>query len=94
MDNPEELEIGFLIELAITGEADQEQFDKVMDRVENEPETAELYQQALAEHQLLEAALPAAEQELAQEQVREAERQRQLAEQQRLKQENDLDLGM
>ena len=94
MDNPEELEIGFLIELAITGEADQEQFDKVMDRVENEPETAELYQQALAEHQLMEAALPAAEQELAQEQVREAERLRQLAEKQRLEKKNDLDLGM
>lgn len=94
MDNPEELEIGFLIELAINGEADQEQFDEVMDRVENEPEVAELYQQALAEHQLLEAALPAAEQELAQEQVRESERQRQMLEKQRLDQKNDLDLGM
>jgi len=94
MDNPEELEIGFLIELAITGEADWKQYNEVMDRVENEPEIAELYQQALAEHQLLEAALPAAEQELAQEQVREAERLRQLAEKQRLEQKNDLDLGM
>jgi len=94
MDNPEELEIGFLIELAITGEADWEQYNEVMDRVENEPEIAELYQQALAEHQLMEAALPAAEQELAQEQVREAERLRQLAEKQRLEKKNDLDLGM
>ena len=35
-----------------------------------------------------------AEQELAQEQVREAERLRQLAEKQRLEKKNDLDLGM
>ncbi|MCP5537696.1 MAG: hypothetical protein H7A51_15865 [Akkermansiaceae bacterium] len=94
MDNPEELEIGFLIELAITGEADQGQYNEVMDRVENEPEIAELYQQALAEHELLEAALPAAEQELAQEQIRESERLRLIAEKQRLEQKNDLDLGM
>ncbi|MCP5537734.1 MAG: hypothetical protein H7A51_16055 [Akkermansiaceae bacterium] len=94
MDNPEELEIGFLIELAITGEADSEQYNEVMDRVENEPEIAELYQQALAEHKLLEAALPTSEQELAQQQVREAERLRLIAEKQRLEQKNDLDLGM
>jgi excinuclease UvrABC helicase subunit UvrB len=42
----------------------------------------------------MEASLPAAEQELTQEQVREAERQRQLAERQRLEQKNDLDLEM
>ena len=94
MNNPEEFEIGYLIELAITGQADQVQFDEVMDRVENEPAIAELYQQALAQHQLMEASLPAAEQELTQEQVREAERQRQLAERQRLEQKNDLDLEM
>ena len=94
MDNPEELEIGFLIELAITGEADWEQYNEVMDRVENEPAIAELYQQALAQHQLMEASLPAAEQNLVQEQVMEAERQRQLAEKQRLEQKNDMDLEM
>lgn len=94
MNNPEEFEIGYLIELAITGQADQVQFDEVMDRVENEPAIAELYQQALTQHQLMEASLPAAEQELTQEQVREAERQRQLAERQRLEQKNDLDLEM
>jgi excinuclease UvrABC helicase subunit UvrB len=94
MNNPEEFEIGYLIELAITGQADQVQFDEVMDRVENEPAIAELYLQALTQHQLMEASLPAAEQELTQEQVREAERQRQLAERQRLEQKNDLDLEM
>jgi len=94
MNNPEEFEIGYLIELAITGQADQVQFDEVMDRVENEPAIAELYQQALAQHQLMEASLPAAEQNLVQEQVMEAERQRQLAEKQRLEQKNDMDLEM
>ena len=94
MNNPEEFEIGYLIELAITGQADQVQFDEVMDRVENETAIAELYQQALAQHQLMEASLPAAEQNLVQEQVMEAERQRQLAERQRLEQKNDMDLEM
>ena len=94
MNNPEEFEIGYLIELAITGQADQVQFDEVMDRVENETAIAELYQQALAQHQLMEASLPAAEQNLVQEQVMEAERQRQLAEKQRLEQKNDMDLEM
>ena len=80
-------DIGFLIELVITGNADADQFHEVMTRVENDVETAELYQQALAEDQLLEGIIPAAEQKLAQEQAREAE-------QRRLEQERDLGLGM
>lgn len=96
MNNPEKLEIGFLIELAITGQADAQQFDEVMERVEKEPETVALYQQALAEHRLLERQLQAVEQKLAQDQANEAERLRAqaLEEAQRLQQENDLNLGM
>ncbi len=95
MNEPEQLEIGFLIELAITGQADPQQFDEVMNRVEKEPETAALYQQALAEHRLLEGQLHAVDQTLAQVQAMEAERIRaQALEEQRLQQENNLDLGM
>lgn len=96
MNNPEKLEIGFLIDLAITGQADPQQFNEVMDRVEKEPETAALYQQALAEHRLLEGQLLAVDQKLSQDQAMEAEllRAQALEEEQRLQQENDLSLGM
>ena len=96
MNNPEKFEIGFLIELAITGQADPQQFNEVMDRVEKEPETAALYQQALAEHRVLEGQLQAVDQKLAQVQAMEAERIRAqaLEDEQRLQQENNLDLGM
>lgn len=89
MNESNKEEIGFLIELAITGQADEKQFEEIMSRVENEPEVAELYQQALAEHRLLEGQVPAAEKAL------EQERAQQLAEEQkRIEQENNLDLGM
>ena len=95
MSNPEKLEIGFLIELAITGQADPKQFDEVMERVEKEPETAALYQQALAEHRLLEGQLQAVNQKLALDQTNaELLRAQALAEALRLQQENDLTLGM
>jgi hypothetical protein len=96
MNHPEKLEIGFLIELAITGQADAKQFDEVMDRVEKEPETAALYQQALAEHRLLQGQLQAVDQKLAQDQANQAERLRAQAieEELRLQLENDLGLGM
>lgn len=97
MNEPEKLEIGFLIELAITGQADPHQFNEVMNRVETEPETAELYRQALAEHRLLEDQIPAVIQTLEQEQGRNATQlqAKELEEEQRrLQQENDLNLGL
>lgn len=53
MDNSNEVEIGFLIELVISGEADEHQFEEVMDRVEKDPEIAALYRQACAERELM-----------------------------------------
>ncbi len=97
MNKPEKHEIGFLIELAITGQADRQQFEEVMNRVETEPETAELYRQALAEHQLLEDRIPAAARALEEEQSRNAVQlhARQLEEERlRIEQENDMNLGM
>ncbi len=88
MNESNKEEIGFLIELAITGQADARQFEEVMTRVENEPEVGELYRQALAEHRLFEGQVPVAEKTLEQERVQ------QQAEQQRRQQENNLDLGM
>jgi hypothetical protein len=95
MNNPEKLEIGFLIELAITGQADPQQFNEVMDRVEKEAEIAALYQQAVAEHRLLEGQLQAVNQELVQDQINvKLLRAQALEEELRLQQENDLGLGM
>jgi hypothetical protein len=95
MSNPEKLEIGFLIELVITGQADPKQFDEVMERVEKEAEIAALYKQSLAEHRLLEGQLQAATQKLAQDQTNaELLRAQALEEELRLQQENDLSLGM
>lgn len=95
MNNPEKLEIGFLIELVITGEADPKQFDEVMERVEKETEIAALYQQAVAEHRLLEGQLQAVNQKLVQDQTNvELLRAQALEEELRLQQENDLGLGM
>lgn len=96
MNNSDKLEIGFLIELAITGQADPQQFNEVMDRVEKEPEVAALYQQSAAEHRLLEGQLQAVEQKLSEDQAIQAEllRAQALEEEQRLQQENDLGLGM
>ena len=89
MNESNKEEIGFLIELAITGQADDRQFEDVMTRVEAEPEVAELYQQALAEHRLLESQVLVAEKAL------EQERAQRLAEERlRIEQENNLDLGM
>lgn len=95
MNHSEKLEIGYLIELAITGQADQTQFNEVMDRVEKEPDIAALYQQAVAEHRLLEGQLLAMEQKLSQDQSNaEQIRAQALEEEQRLQQENDLGLGL
>ena len=97
MNDPKQPEIGFLIELAITGQADKQQFEEVMNRVENEPEIAALYQQSLAEHQLMEGQIPAVAQSLTQDQSGEAAQAQARAieeEQLRLEQENDLNLGM
>lgn len=95
MNDSNQPEIGFLIELAITGQADEQQFEEVMNRVENEPEVAALYKQALAEHEFLEAQIPAAEQKLTNQQSEEqAQAARQEEEERRRQQENDLGLGM
>ena len=95
MNNPEKLEIGFLIELVITGEADPKPFDEVLGRVEKEAEIAALYQQAVAEHRLLEGQLQAVNQKLVQDQTNvELLRAQALVEELRLQQQNDLGLGM
>ena len=88
MNESNKEEIGFLIELAITGHADARQFEEVMLRVESEPEVGELYRQALAEHRLFEGQVPVAEK------VLEQERAQQQAEELRRQQENNLDLEM
>lgn len=53
MDHNQEFEIGFLIELVISGEADEPQFEEVMNRIENDPDVAMLYRQACAERELM-----------------------------------------
>ena len=97
MDNSNELEIGFLIELAITGEASEQQFEEVMTRIETEPETAELYRQALAERKLMDSQIGDAQEALTRQQQQEAQklREQELAEEQnRLRRENELNQEM
>ena len=94
MNDSNQPEIGFLIELAITGQADEQQFEEVMNRVENEPEVAALYKQALAEHELLETMIPATEQKLTNQQTEEQAQAARQEEERRRQQENDLGLGM
>jgi len=97
MDNSNELEIGFLIELAITGEASEQQFEEVMTRIESEPETAELYRQALAERKLMETQIGDAQESLTRQQQQDAQKIREqelAAEQDRLRRENELNQDM
>ena len=84
MNHSNNEEIRFLIDLTITGEADAKQFEEVMSRVENEPEVAKLYQQALAERQLMEGMVPDATRSIEQERER----------QQQIQQDDDFGLGM
>lgn len=53
MEDSNKVEIGFLIELVISGEANKTQFEQVMSRVESEPEVASLFRQACGERELM-----------------------------------------
>ncbi len=53
MDNSKDVEFGFLIELVISGEADEQQCEEVMTQVETDPKIAALYRQACAQRELM-----------------------------------------
>jgi polyhydroxyalkanoate synthesis regulator phasin len=66
MSTPQEHDIDYLIELVATGEANQQEFDYLMEQVRNDPQVAEKFRQTALAATQLETEISAVEHDLAQ----------------------------